>query len=153
MKARFALPWLCLLATATGFAAPEVIPNDARHASYVRLLPAIPGEAFAGAGQRQVVRLLAKRATPPVTPDDIVPEKEIAEVIFRTTPVNRPGTFGTVDFLALWKTARLKDIVGTAEISLAPDLGFLILKDGKTLPFDLYGGTALRLFGFLFSKP
>ncbi|HAL92225.1 MAG TPA: hypothetical protein DCM68_04285 [Verrucomicrobia bacterium] len=146
------LPALFLLAAATGFAAPEVTRNDARHASYVRLVPATPGTAFADADQRQIIRLLVERAATPVTPNDVIPEDKIAEINFGPV-MNRPAEFGAENFFALWRSNRLQNVCGPAEISLAPDSGFVILKDGKVIPFDLYGGTSLRLFGFLFRQP
>ena len=147
------LSCLFLLAAAQGFAAPEFIQNNARHASYVRLLPVPRENAFADSGQRQIIQLLAKRATPPVTPADVFAEDQLSEIVFGAKPVNRPAAFGAEEFLALWKTARLENVVGAMEISLAPDSGFIVLKDGQTLPVDLYGDRALRLSGFLFRKP
>lgn len=144
---------LALLAATRVLAAPEFVRSDARHASYARLLPDRPDPSFADAGQRQVVRLLARRASPPLAPGDVIPAENIAEIVFRAKPVNRPADFGAAEFLALWQNARLDDAVGSAEIALAPDRGFLVLADGQTVPVDLYGATALRLHGFLFRKP
>ena len=144
---------LFLLAALRAFAAPEFIQNDARHASYARLLPDHREPAYADSGQRHIIGLLAERATPPVTPQDVVAEDQIAEIVFGTKPINRPASFGAPEFLELWKTARLQNAVGLMEISLAPDVGFLVLKDGQTLLVSLYGDRALRLHGFLFRKP
>lgn len=144
---------LFLLAAAFAFAAPEFVQNDARHASYARLLPDQREPAYADSGQRRIIGLLAERATPPVTPQDVVAEDQIEEIVFGSKPVNRPAAFGAAEFLDLWKTARLQNAVGLMEISLAPDVGFLVLTDGQTLPIHLYGDRALRLHGFLFRKP
>jgi len=144
---------LLLLAATRAFAAPAFIQDAARHASYARLLPDRPEPAFADPGQRQIVQLLARRATPPLTPQDVVAEDQISEIVFGAKPVNRSAGFGAEEFLALWKNARLESAVGGMEISLAPDTGFVILKDGQTIPVDLYGDRALRLHGFLFRKP
>lgn len=144
---------LFLFAAARGFAAPEFVQNDARHASYARLLPDVREPAYADSGQRRVIQLLAERATPPVTPHDVVAEDQLSEIVFGLKPINRPATFGAAEFVDLWKTARLENAVGAMEISLAPDVGFIVLKDGQTLPVHLYGDRALRLHGFLFRKP
>ncbi len=148
------LSCLVLLGAAQACAAAEFIQNDARHASYVRRIPPARAEpAFASAEHREIVRLLARRATPPVTPADAIPAEQIAEAVFRAKPINRPPDFGAADFLALWQGARLQDSVGAGEISLAPDCGFLVLKDGQVLPIDLYGTNTLRFAGFLFRQP
>lgn len=144
---------LFLLAAAQGFAAPEFIQNDARCASYARLLPDVREPAYADSGQRRIIGLLAERATPPVTPSDVVAEDQISEIVFGAKPVNRPAEFGAEEFLALWTNARLENAVGMMEFSLAPDVGFVVLKDGQTLPVSLYGDRALRFHGFLFRKP
>lgn len=144
---------LFLLAAVRGFAAPEFIQNDARRSSYARLIPSRPEPAFVDADQQRIIRLLAKHAATPVVPDEVIPENQIAEIVFGAKPVNRPPEFGAEDFLALWKNARLEAAAGNREISLAPDNGFLVLKDGQTVPVDLYGMNAIGLSGFLFRKP
>lgn len=143
--------FVMLAMTVAAEAAPVWTANAARFESYRRLVTEPSTPRWTDASIRRVVRLLVERAAEPVTPSDLVPVESIEEVVFPPIPVNRPASFALEDFIELWSSASVVDAVGPGDVALAPDPGFLVLKDGTVIPFDLYGNASLRVWGFQFT--
>lgn len=144
---------IIFLACALGcYAAPQFVLSDARVESYRKYATEKQPIAYVDSDSRDVIRILIQKATSPTVPEDICPEVTISEVILETKPVNRPQAFGIDDFISIWKKGAITGAFGSQEISLAPDRGYILLKNGTVIPFDLYGSESIRIWGFMFRK-
>lgn len=134
------------LAFAIGcYAAPEFVLSDARVESYRKYATDKQPIAYVDSDSKDVIRILIQKAASPTVPEDICPENTISEVILGAKPVNRPEAFGVDDFFSIWKSGAITGAVGSHEISLAPDRGYILLKSGTVVPFDLYGSESIRI--------
>lgn len=142
---------ILFIAVAAGAnAAPEFFLSDARVESYRKYATDKQPIAYVDGDSKDVIRILVEKAASPTHPEDICPTVSIAEIILQAKLVNRPESFAIEDFMRIWKFGVITGAVGDREVSLAPDKGYILLKNGTVVPFDLYGSNSIRIWGFMF---
>jgi|GEM_PF-3036481 len=141
-----------LAAALASYAAPQFMLSDARVESYRKYATDKQPIAYVDGDSKDVIRILIEKAASPTVPEDICPEISMAEIILRTKPVNRPDDFAVEHFMQIWKSGVITGALGDREISLAPDRGYILLKSGTVIPFELYGSDSIRIWGFMFRK-
>ena len=151
--------YIMLLLAQVAVAAPSVSEDGARFRSYQKLLAQITSSPstvkrpeYTLPEQRKTIDLLAKRSSPPVTPQDILDWSQISEIIFSPDGPNRPINLIPEELESKWRTFALETFTVDGQISLAPFPGFIVMDDGSVHPFELYSSDRVRLVGFMYKK-
>jgi hypothetical protein len=144
--------------TASAIAGPTIQMDESLFLSYHKttnetaaqkpaiFVPVISNE------QRETIRLLAQRANPPITPNDVLPWGDIAHIVFTPKGSNRPSKLSYEDLEIRWKESRIEGFPDERLIALAPYSGYVVMSDGKVYQVDLYLNDAVRLFGFMYRQ-